>query len=41
MLGFCSRCKEYRSEDDAWGIVFSNGFPRCEKCGSYVDMLED
>lgn len=40
MRGFCSRCKEYRSDGNAWGILYKKGFPVCEKCGSYVD-LED
>jgi hypothetical protein len=43
MRGFCSKCKEYRSDDgeNAWGIVWINETPICEKCGSFVDILDD
>ena len=43
MRGFCSRCKEYRSDEgeNAWGIVWVDGMPVCEKCGSFVDISED
>lgn len=42
MRGFCSRCKEYRGDDEEWGIVFRwDQFPLCEKCGSYVDIEEE
>lgn len=40
MRGYCPKCKEYRSDDgfDAWGIIWRNGRPTCERCGSYVDV---
>ena len=40
MRGYCPRCKEYRSDNgfDAWGIIWRNGRPICERCGSYVDV---
>ncbi len=43
MRGYCSRCKEYRSDsgENAWGIVLRTGYPVCEKCGRYVDILDD
>jgi len=43
MRGFCPKCKEYRSEDgeNAWGIAWVNETPTCQKCGSYVDVLDD
>jgi len=43
MRGFCSKCKEYRSDDgeNAWGIVWVNDTPICKKCGSFVDILDD
>jgi hypothetical protein len=40
MFGFCSRCKEYRGEGQAWGIILRNGYPVCERCGGYIDMVE-
>jgi hypothetical protein len=43
MRGFCSRCKEYRSDDglDAWKIVWQNGRPTCERCKGYVDVWDN
>ncbi|MGB9622447.1 MAG: hypothetical protein ACPL07_01255 [Candidatus Bathyarchaeia archaeon] len=43
MRGFCSKCKEYRSDEgeNAWGIVWLDEMPVCEKCGSLVDILDD
>jgi transposase-like protein len=43
MRGYCPRCKEYRSDNgmDAWGIIWRNGRPVCERCGSYVDVWEN
>ncbi len=40
MRGYCPRCKEYRSDrdEDAWSIVWKNGYPSCERCGSFVDV---
>ena len=40
MRGYCPRCKEYRSDrdEDAWSIVWKNGNPTCERCGSFVDV---
>jgi len=40
MRGYCPKCKEYRSDNgfDAWGIIWRNGRPICERCGSYVDV---
>jgi len=40
MRGYCPKCKEYRSDNgfDAWGIIWQNGRPICERCGSYVDV---
>jgi len=42
MRGFCPTCQEYRSENglDAWGIVWKDGVPVCERCNSVVDMWE-
>lgn len=42
MRGFCSRCKEYRSDEgeSAWGIVWKDGMPVCEKCSSLVDITD-
>lgn len=42
MRGFCPRCQEYRSENglDAWCIIWKDGTPVCERCGSVVDMWE-
>jgi len=43
MRGYCPRCKEYRSDNgfDAWRIIWRNGRPICEKCGSYVDIWKE
>lgn len=43
MRGYCPRCKEYRSDNglDAWRIIWRNGRPTCERCGSYVDVWEN
>lgn len=40
MIGFCSRCKEYRGDYGDWDIVMQDGYPVCEKCGAFVDVLE-
>lgn len=43
MRGFCSKCKEYRSDNgcDAWKIIWNNGLGVCEKCGHVVDVWMD
>jgi len=43
MRGYCPRCKEYRSDNgmDAWRIIWRNGRPTCERCGSYVDIWNE
>jgi len=40
MRGYCARCQEYRSDvsEDAWSIVWKQGNPTCERCGSFVDV---
>ena len=40
MRGFCSRCKEFRSDNgvDAWPIVWKNRMGVCGKCGGYIDL---
>jgi hypothetical protein len=39
MIGFCTRCKEFRGDGHGWGIVLRDGFPVCERCGAYVDVI--
>ncbi|MEM3871126.1 MAG: hypothetical protein QXE05_00980 [Nitrososphaeria archaeon] len=43
MIGFCPKCKEYRSDEgeSAWGIVWIDDTPICEKCGSFVDIIDE
>jgi len=40
MRGYCARCQEYRSDvgEDVWAIVWKQGNPTCERCGSFVDV---
>lgn len=40
MRGFCTRCKEYRSDDgmNSYCIVWKDGVAFCGKCGSVVDI---
>lgn len=40
MIGFCSRCKEFRGDGNAWDILIKNGYPICEKCGASVDVID-
>ena len=41
MIGYCPKCKEYRSDDgsDAWGFIWKNGMPICKRCGHLVDLF--
>ena len=41
MIGYCPKCKEYRSDDgsDAWGFYWRNGVPICKRCGHLVDLF--
>ncbi len=43
MRGYCPKCMEYRSDEgeNAWSLVWIDGVPRCEKCGSFVDVFDD
>jgi len=43
MRGYCPRCREYRSDNalDAWGIIWQNGRPICERCKGYVDIWDN
>lgn len=43
MRGYCATCKEYRSDEglDAWRILWDDGLPLCERCGSVVDIWKD
>jgi len=41
MLGYCSKCREYRSDDgsDAWGFYWKDGLPICRRCGHLVELF--
>lgn len=43
MRGYCPRCREYRSDEgeNAWGILWVDGVPTCEKCGGFVDVFDE
>jgi hypothetical protein len=43
MREVCSKCKKYRRDEgeNAWGIIWVDEVPVCEKCSSFVDILED
>ncbi|WP_255465254.1 hypothetical protein [Nitrosopumilus sp. b3] len=41
MKGFCTRCKEYRGDDEKYGIHFWENFPLCDLCNAFVDMEEE
>ena len=43
MRGYCVRCKEFRSDNglDAWGLIWQNGRPTCERCKGYVDIWDN
>jgi len=40
MRGYCPKCREYRSDNgaDAWGIIWNDDLPFCQRCNSLIDM---
>jgi len=43
VIGYCTKCKEYRSDNgkDAWGFVWKKGVPICNRCGHFVDLFDN